>query len=768
MFQSGLQLSFWGESVLTAAYIINRLPSSVLDNKCPYELLYHKPVDYDNLKSFGCLAFAVTPVHTLDKFAARGVPCAFVGYPHDQKGYRLLDLKTMKFFVSRDVSFNESIFPLNSNSPKPYLMPLPTPMPKTQPSLYVDDDLGPVNSESENSHVQNDPLSITDTPVSNAPDMHATESTSIVEHSVEPRSPPRRSSRVHKPPTWMESYVTKPYPAPSANLVTVSNQQVDCSFDCFLASLTATSDPVSFKQAVQDVNWVNAMNVELDALEANDTWDVIPLPPNKKAIGCKWLYKTKFKSDGTVDRFKSRLVILGCRQVYGVDYEHTFAPVAKMTTVRALLAVAALKKWHVMQMDVTNAFLHGDLYETVYMKMPLGYTGIGSRISLNQGEILPSNSNLVCKLKKSLYGLRQAPRNWFSKLSQTLKDHAFVQSLSDYSLFTHTTATSITLVLVYVDDLLLAGDTMSQIDRLKLMLSTKFNMKDLGNVHYFLGLEISRSPAGFFISQRKYASDLIAEYGVTSSLKLPMNIHLRLTADSGEFLNDPHPYQRLLGKLIYLTISRPDITYSVHILTQFMQHPTCDHMDAAMKLLRYINSNPGQGILLSSSSATELKAYCDSDWATCPMSRRSTTGFCMLLGTSPISWKTKKQSVVARSTAEAEYRSMALATCEITWLSALLKDMGLQNLPPALLHCDNLAAIALAANPVLHERTKHVEVDYHFIRDKINSGVIVTKHIPTHSQVADVFTKALSAKQHFYLLGKLGAAAKLPSQLEGE
>lgn len=263
---------------------------------------------------------------------------------------------------------------------------------------------------------------------------------------------------------------------------------------------------------------------------------------------------------------------LGCRQTYGVDYEHTFAPVAKMTTVRALLAMAALQNWEVMQMDVMNAFLHGDLYETVYMKLPQGYSHIGSRVVLNQGECSARTSDLVCKLKKSLYGLRQAPRNWFEKLATTLKQLHFIQSLSDYSMFTLTTANSITLVLVYVDDLLLAGNNLKEINHLKQMFSSTFKMKDLGNVSYFLGLKISRSSAGFFVSQKKYALDLLEEFGVnsTTSLRLPMDIHLRLNVDTGTFLTDPHPYQRLMGKLIYLTITRPDICFSLHILTQFM------------------------------------------------------------------------------------------------------------------------------------------------------------------------------------------------------
>lgn len=771
MFQSGLHLSFWGESVLTAAFIINRLPSSILNNKCPYELLYNKPVDYNQIKAFGCLAFAMNPVHTTDKFKPRGVPCVFVGYPPTQKGYRLLDLKTMQLFVSRDVSFNESIFPLNKNTPKPYMTPLPTEMPHELVNMYIDDDLSNAPLY-DNAHTTQTPA------VPDESDLggDVTEQTTLPTGPTSPTSsqstpqPPRKSSRPHKPPTWMESYVTQPFPKPSANCITITTQPTSPNFACFLTAVTTNKDPVLFKYAVQDINWVNAMNDELSALEANDTWDVTTLPPNKRAIGCKWLYKTKFTPTGAIERYKSRLVILGCKQTYGVDYQQTFAPVAKMTTVRALLAVAALQNWYVQQMDVHNAFLHGELHETVYMRLPQGYSGLGSRIVLNQGELPASTVKLVCKLKKSLYGLRQAPRNWFDKLSTTLKSLCFVQSLADYSLFTLTKESSITLVLVYVDDLLLAGNNLQEIDRLKSMLSNNFKMKDLGAVSYFLGLEITRSAAGFFISQKKYATDLIAEFGLSSvpPLKLPMDIHLRLNADSGVFLRDPHPYQRLLGKLIYLTITRPDIAFSVHILTQFMQHPTSDHMDAAVKLLRYINSNPGQGILLASSSAATLQAYCDSDWATCPMSRRSTTGFCVLLGSSPISWKTKKQSVVARSTAEAEYRSMAVASCEITWLSALLRDMGLKALPPAMLYCDNQAALAIAANPVLHERTKHVEVDCHYIRDKVKSGAIVTKHVPTHAQVADIFTKALSTKQHYHLLGKLGAVATLPSQLEGE
>lgn len=195
-----------------------------------------------------------------------------------------------------------------------------------------------------------------------------------------------------------------------------------------------------------------------------------------------------------------------------------------------------------------------------------------------------------------------------------------------------------------------------------------------------------------------------------------------------------------------MTTTRPDITFPVHVLAQYMQSPTSVHMQAAKRVLRYLAGNPNQGILLASSSNTQVTAYCDSDWASCATSRRSTSGYCILLGESPISWKSKKQSVVARSTAEAEYRAMAVTACEITWLSTLLKDLGLHKLPPTVLKCDNQAALSIAANPVLHEHAKHIEVDCHFVRDKINSGSIVTQHVPSYAQLADILTKPLSVK----------------------
>lgn len=246
-------------------------------------------------------------------------------------------------------------------------------------------------------------------------------------------------------------------------------------------------------------------------------------------------------------------------------------------------------------------------------------------------------------------------------------------------------------------------------------------------------------------------------------LHLPMDTHLKLTPDKGDPLPDPTIYQRLLGKLIYLTITRHDISFTVQLLSQYMHQPTTVHFQAGKRLLRYLCGTLSQGIFLASKSGAQLTAYCDSDWASCPVTRRSTIGFCIFLGQSPVSWKTKKQPVVARSSAEAEYRAMALTACEVTWLSALLKDLGLTNLPPTVLKCDNHAALAIAANPVQHERTKHVEIDCHYVRDQVKAGTIVPQHVSSSDQVEDILTKILSVKQHQKLVTKLGASDGLPS-----
>ena len=474
--QACVPLSYWGDCVLTDVHIVNKLPSVAIKNMTPYEKLMGKKPDYNQLRSFGCLAFASNPTRTTDKFAPRGVPCVFLGYPSEQKGYKLLNLTTQQVFVSRDVRFVENVFPYNKKAREIYLEPLPTAMPTTKSNeqTYIDTTLDTCDLELDHN---TEPINTTDqttttstftnqppsSPQTQMPTTDPTESTmrSVPTHSSQvPVNEPRRSNRLSKPPTWLSDYVTKtrvggvgePEAAPVVN---VGEAEASCAFTAFVNQVVQIEDPTSFNSAVHSEKWVKAMDVELGALERNNTWKLTTLPPNKRAIGCKWLFKTKFHPDGTVEIEKARLVVLGNRQQKGIDYGQTFAPVAKLTTVRSLLAVDALKDCHVCQMDVKNAFLHGHIEEDVYMHMPPGYLGPHSEITIGQRATTykEAHPELVCKLEKSLYGLKQAPRQWFAKLSAALQDYGFQQAKADYSLFTKEEGSTFVTVLAYVDDL---------------------------------------------------------------------------------------------------------------------------------------------------------------------------------------------------------------------------------------------------------------------------------------------------------------------------
>ena len=369
----------------------------------------------------------------------------------------------------------------------------------------------------------------------------------------------------------------------------------------------------------------------------------------------------------------------------------------------------------------------------------------------------------------SIYGLKQASRQWYSKFSQSLLQFGFVQSKCDYSLFTKGTGAFFVALLVYVDDIIITSPNAEVIKSIKVFLHSQFKLKDLGPLKCFIGLEIARSSTCIILSQRHYTLQLLEDTGYLACkpVAVPMIPTVHLSALEGDLLPDPSVYRRLIDRLIYLTLSRPDITFAVHKLSQFMSQPREPHLKAVHHLLRYLKNKPGQGLLFSSSDSLsstafseaspglQLKAFSDSDWGSCPDSRKSVTGFCIFIGNSLVSWKAKKQATVSRSSAEAEYRALASTASELVWLHQLLHDFQIQVSSPALMFCDNQAAVHIASNPTFHERTKHIEIDCHFIRDKISQGLIKLLPIRSQHQLADVFTKALPSPLLFPLLSKM-------------
>ncbi|RVW53343.1 Retrovirus-related Pol polyprotein from transposon RE1 [Vitis vinifera] len=379
--------------------------------------------------------------------------------------------------------------------------------------------------------------------------------------------------------------------------------------------------------------------------------------------------------DGQVDRLKARLVAKGYTQVYGSDYGDTFSPVAKIASVRLLLSMAAMCSWPLYQLDIKNAFLHGDLAEEV------------------------------------LYGAT----SWFCCSGGVW----FSVQVTPLSIWLETISSSMCIYLVvYVDDIVITGSDQDGIQKLKQHLFTHFQTKDLGKLKYFLGIEIAQSSSGVVLSQRKYALDILEETGMLDCkpVDTPMDPNVKLVPGQGEPLGVPGRYRRLVGKLNYLTITRPDISFPYTRPKVY-----CTRTEVILKLL----------------------VTTDADWAGSPTDRRSTSGYCVFIGGNLISWKSKKQDVVARSSAEAEYRAMALATCELIWLRHLLQELRFGKDEQMKLICDNQAALHIASNPVFHERTKHIEVDCHFIREKIASGCVATSFVNSNDQLADIFTKSL-------------------------
>ncbi|CAL1390068.1 unnamed protein product [Linum trigynum] len=502
--------------------------------------------------------------------------------------------------------------------------------------------------------------------------------------------------------------------------------------------------PTRYKQAQGDPLWEAAMQTEFDALHANQTWTVVDRPPpSVPVIGNRWVYALKMFPDGSIERHRARVVALGYTQEYGIDYGETFAPVAKMTTVRTLIAVAAQKNWPLFQMDVKNAFLHGDLEEVIYMERLPGY---------NVGK-----PGQVCLLHRSLYGLKQAPRAWFAKFQSTIRSMGYSQSLNDPSLFIRSTPHGLVLLLLYVDDMIISSTDSAGIQKPKDGLSSAFRIKDLGELSFFLGLEVSRNSTGILLSQRKYIGDLLDDHNFSEChpVSTPMELNLKLSSQSGAQLADGRQYRSIVGSLIYLSATRSDISYAVQIVSQFMANPTVDHLAVVHRILRYLKGTQDLGIHFPIGGPAKLSAYSDSDYAGCIDTRRSTSGWCVRFGEAFISWRCKKQDKVSKSSTEAEYRSMSEVVSELEWLHRLLKDFSVHSALPMDLFVDNMSVVRIAVNPVLDDRTKHIEVHVHYVRDLVHDGTIQLHYVRTSDQLADLLTKAFPAQRHRFLSDKL-------------
>ena len=512
--------------------------------------------------------------------------------------------------------------------------------------------------------------------------------------------------------------------------------------------------PASAKIAIAIPVWRCAMNDEFLALLRNKTWFLTFLPPGKNLIGCTWVFRLKKNADGSVARHKARLVAQGFSQEAGFDFNETFSPVVKPNTIRLMLSIAVSSNWSIKHLDVNNAFLNGDLEEEIYMRQPPGF---------EQGA-----PGMVCKLNKALYGLKQASRAWFITIQAALLKLGFTQSKADTSLFYLNSKAETIYLLLYVDDMLITGNSSSGIRRVIDQLHNQFALKDLGDVTQFLGIEVTKTSQGLHPSQSAYIKEILKKVKMIDAkpFPTPMVSDLKLSKSEGEPTIDGKLYRSVVGALQYATITRPELSYSVNKVSQFMSCPLDIHWKAVKRILRYLAGSTDHGIHIKASSFA-LSGFSDSDWASDIDDRRSTSGYCVYFGDNLISWCAKKQKVVSRSSTEAEYRSLALLVSEVTWLQSLLAELGWASRVPPVLWVDNLSTIALASNPVLHSRTKHIELDLHFVRDKVASNLIDLRHVPTLDQAADILTKPLSNQFFSRLRNKLGVCSLASLELRG-
>ncbi|RVX01253.1 Retrovirus-related Pol polyprotein from transposon RE1 [Vitis vinifera] len=444
---------------------------------------------------------------------------------------------------------------------------------------------------------------------------------------------------------------------PIGNYVTYEG--LSPSYRAFATSLDDTQVPNTIQEALKISEWKKAVQDEINALEKNGTWTITDLPVGKRPVGCKWIFTIKYKADGSVERFKARLVARGFTQSYGIDYQETFAPVAKLNTIRILLSLAVNQDWCLQQLDIKNAFLNGDLEEEVYMEIPPGFEESMAK-------------NQVCKLQKSLYGLKQSPRAWFDRFTKAVLKLGSKQGQADHTLFVKKShAGKLAILIVYVDDIILSGNDMGELQNLKKYLSEEFEVKDLGNLKYFLGMEVARSRKGIVVSQRKYILDLLKETGMLGCKPI----------------DTPMDSQKKLG-----------IEKKVH-------RPTEEHMEAVYRILRYLKMTPGKGLFFRKTENRDTEVYSDADWAGNIIDRRPLPDIVLLSG-------------------------------------EILLPGG--------------AAISIAKNPVHHDRTKHVEIDRHFITEKVTSETVKLNYVPTKHQTADILTKALPRPNFEDLTCKLG------------
>jgi hypothetical protein len=693
LYNANLPSYLWGEALTASVYIYNRTPHSAIEFKTPYEMKFKNKPDISNIRIFGSIAYYKnkTKTNKLEPKANKGI---LIGYGSNQ--YRIWDLENKKPVWSRDVKILEGQFLLptiNNTAPQ-----------SNEDSVIIEN--------------------------------HSTNSTTTIANPIAEQN---EIDEVDQIQTHNNNN----------NNNNIPDNIYDDSID-ELALVTINNEPTTYKQAMNHLDsdkWQDAMQTEIDELHNQNTWDLVDLPENKTPLKGRWVYTHKTNSEGQIIKYKARWVIKGFNQVLGVDYVDTYSSTCRPETYRIAFILAVSLGWNLYQYDIKNAFVHAKIDKEIYTEQPTGFN---------------NNSNKVCKLNKALYGLKQSPRLWYKHLSNIFKKLDFQIFAHDEAAFIH--AKYSIIIICHVDDLIITGPNKNQIDEIINKITKQLKLQYIGEINQFLGMEftIDKINKSMYIHQTKYLNNIKTRFNThkLTPVSTPVELGIKLEKSQEEASQENIlSYQQQVGALSYLANkTRPDISFAVNRCARYTKNPNHTHFRALNRIWKYLNHNTNLGVTYTATKSIKLIGYTDADWGGDDITRKSTTGYVFLLGQKNIiSWNSMLQKTTALSSCEAEYMALKESAKESIYLNNMIKEfaklikLDIENM---VLFTDSESAMKLGENAEFHKRSKHIDIQYHFVRECIEEKKIILAYIPTKRQLADGFTKGLdNNKQKLFITG---------------